>query len=169
MKVRNFMNLVNSMVSVLGRKRVLVLDRFLFYFTHNILQPHQYDSYVLKHILEYPKILRNTFKLNRVYCEVLLFLLSGSEEVEGRRLRVASLGPDVRPQPDSDGRLPAWHFRPVSLKLKSTSDVVDVLDPAALDDIRFCIIYNLFGKFTQILRKSRGESSRSIDYRYLMR
>lgn len=87
------------MVPVLGRKRILVLDRFLFYFTHNILQSHQFDSCVLKHILQYPRILRNTFKLNHVYCKVLLFLLSGSEEVEGRRwLRVACLGPDVRPQ-----------------------------------------------------------------------
>lgn len=34
-----------------------------------------------------------------MYSELLIFLLSGSEEVEGRRwLRVACLGPDVRPQ-----------------------------------------------------------------------
>lgn len=51
-----------------------------------------------------------------------------------------------RPRCETPDSLTAASLPDISLKLKSTSDVVNVLDPAALDDIRFCNLYNLFGK-----------------------
>lgn len=69
----------------------------------------------------------------------------------GRRTQVATSG-QPRPRCETPDSLTAATLPDISARfffqLKSTSDVVDVLDPTELDDIRFCILYNLFEKFT---------------------